>query len=62
MTINIWHKRGRFQEIGYRENIQSIVKGKTDTNKLYTSGHPLGQAIEFDFAEESTEETRAQVQ
>jgi hypothetical protein len=58
MTVNTWHKGGRFSQRCFRANIQQIVKGKTDKNILYTSGHPLGQGIDFDFEGETAEETR----
>ena len=58
MYANDWHKGGCFDERGHRANIQEIVKAKTDAGVVYTSGHPLGQAIDFTFKGETAEETR----
>jgi len=58
MYVNDWHKGGEFDERGHRANIQQIVKNKTVKDLLYTSGHPLGQAIDFTFKGETAEATR----
>mgnify|MGYP003641594648 FL=1 len=58
MTVNTWHRGGRFKERGHRANIQHIVKSKTDKDILYTSAHPLGMGIDFTFKEEKAEDTR----
>ena len=58
MYVNDWHKGGGFDERGHRANIQEIVKNKTVKDILYTSGHPLGQAVDFTFKGETAEETR----
>lgn len=43
-----WQKHGIiFDERGLRTNVCDIVKGKTDKNILYLSGHVLGIAIDF---------------
>ncbi len=47
ITINTWHKGGRFDERGYRDNLSEIVASKTDNDQLYTSGHVLGIALDF---------------
>jgi hypothetical protein len=58
MTVNTWHRGGKFKERGHRANIQYIVNKKTVNGILYTSGHPLGQGIDFTFEGETAEETR----
>jgi hypothetical protein len=58
MYANDWHKGGCLDERGHRSNIQEIVKAKTDAGIVYTSGHPLGQAIDFTFKGETAEDTR----
>jgi hypothetical protein len=59
MIVNTWHKGGRFKERGHRANVQHIVYNKTVDKKLYTSGHPLGMGVDFNFKGEMAEETRA---
>jgi len=58
MTVNTWHKGGRFSQRGHRANVQEIVQKKTVEGILYTSAHPLGQAVDFTFKGETAEETR----
>jgi hypothetical protein len=58
MFVNNWHKGGKFKERGHRANVQYIVHKKTVNLKLYTSGHPLGLGVDFDFKGETAEETR----
>ena len=58
MTVNNWHTGGRFQERGHRANTQKIMRDKTANRVLYTSAHPLGMGIDFDFKGETAEETR----
>lgn len=48
ITINTWHKGGKFKQRGLRSNIQQIVRRYTKLLKLYLSGHPLGEAFDFD--------------
>lgn len=47
ITINTWHRGGRFDERGYRDNLSEIVTSKTDNDQLYISGHVLGIALDF---------------
>ena len=47
MIVNNWHKGGKFDERGYRSNLQYIAKNKTLSGVLYISGHVLGKAIDF---------------
>lgn len=58
MYANNWHTGGSYDERGHRANIQDIVKSKTEKGIVYTSGHPLGLAIDFTFKGETAEETR----
>ena len=46
-TINTWKQGGSFDERGLRTNLSDIVKGKTNKNSLYLSGHVLGKAFDF---------------
>lgn len=47
ITVNTWHKGGRYDERGYRDNLGPIVVGKTVSGELYVSGHVLGCAFDF---------------
>jgi hypothetical protein len=55
ITVNNWHKGGKFTQRGLRTNISPIVKAKTS---LYLSAHIFGQAVDFDVAGLSAEEVR----
>lgn len=59
ITINDWKWGGKFTQRGLRENLSEIVKSKTDNNILYLSGHPLGQASDFDVEDMTAGEVRA---
>ena len=48
ITVNNWHKGGKFQQRGLRDNTQSIVQRKTAKGQLYLSAHVLGKAVDFD--------------
>ena len=48
MTINTWHKGGRFSQRGLRTNISQIVYKKAVNGKLYLSAHVMGKAVDFD--------------
>lgn len=57
-TVNDWYWGGRFDERGYRSNIQHIAKEKTLDGVLYLSGHPLGCAFDFKVKEMGSESVR----
>lgn len=46
-SVNNWLWGGEYSQRGFRENLSEIVLNKTLKNKLYTSGHVLGCAIDF---------------
>lgn len=48
ITINTWHRGGRFTQRGLRSNIQNMFRQLTKSGKLYLSGHVLGEAFDFD--------------
>lgn len=58
ITINDWYWGGMYDERGYRDNVSPIMKGKTEDNKLYLSGHVLGCAVDFDVKGMSPDEVR----
>lgn len=47
IAINDWFWGGQYDERGLRTNLCPIVIAKTKANKLYLSGHVLGNAIDF---------------
>ncbi len=54
MTVNY----GSSEQRGLRTNIQSIVKDKTERNKLYISAHILGKAVDFDIKGMTAQQVR----
>ena len=58
IAVNNWDSNGRFSQRGLRTNIQPLVKGKTDRNKLYISAHILGKALDFDVKGMTAQEVR----
>ncbi len=48
ITVNTWHRGGRFSQRGLRSNVQSLFKGFFQKGRLYLSGHVLGGAFDFD--------------
>ena len=57
-NVNNWHKGGSYDERGFRSNIQPIVKGRTNKNKLYLSGHPIGKAFDYQVSGMNAEDVR----
>ena len=53
ITINTWHKGGSFTQRGLRCNMCQLVKDKKTT---YVSAHILGQAIDFNVQDHTTED------
>lgn len=47
LYINNWKSGGPFEERGYRANIDSISKGKTEDDKPYLSTHALFMASDL---------------
>lgn len=58
ITINTWHKGGRFSQRGLRTNVQDIFRGFFMSLRLYLSAHVLGEAIDFDVEGMTAEEVR----
>ncbi len=58
ITINNWFWGGKFSQRGLRSNVQHIFKRMTELRKLYLSGHPLGEAFDFDVEGMTPEEVR----
>lgn len=48
ITVNNWLWGGRFTQRGLRTNLSSLVRIKTDQNRLYLSAHRQGMALDFD--------------
>lgn len=46
-SVNNWVWGGIYDERGFRENLCSICKDRTNNGILYTSGHVLGCAFDF---------------
>lgn len=44
ITVNTWHKGGKYDERGLRCNMCPLVKGK---KSIYLSAHCLGMALDF---------------
>lgn len=57
-TVNTWFNGGKYDERGYRSNVQDIVKRKTLRNSLYLSGHPMGKAFDFKVSGMESEDVR----
>jgi len=58
ITINNWFWGGDFDERGLRCNLDPIVKGKTNNNKIYLSAHVLARAVDFDVSAMTAHEVR----
>lgn len=62
ITINNWHKGGKFSQRGLRSNVQNIFRQLTLSLKLYLSGHVLGEAFDLDVKGMSSIEVRNWIQ
>lgn len=58
ITVNNWHKKGRFSQRGLRSNMQNIFRQMFWSRKLYLSGHVLGEAFDFDVKGMSANDVR----
>lgn len=58
MVGNTYKSKGTFSQRGYRCNLCQLVSSATTHNKLYTSAHPLGKALDFFNPGWSAENTR----
>ena len=61
ITINTWLWGGKFSQRGLRTNICSMVKKKTNLNRLYLSAHVLGKGIDFDVEGMTADEVRSRL-
>ena len=58
ITINTWHKGGKFSQRGLRTNVQNIFRQMFKSGKLYLSGHVLGEAFDLDVKGMSASQVR----
>ena len=58
ITLNNWHRGGRFTQRGLRTNIQGIFKGFFRRGVLYLSAHVLGCGFDFDVRGMSANQVR----
>lgn len=58
ITINNWHKGGRFSQRGLRTNLQKIFFDAFKAKRLYLSAHILGRAFDFDVKGMTANEVR----
>lgn len=57
-TVNDWFWGGMYDERGFRDNTQPILKENTIDGILYLSGHPLGCAFDLKFKHTTAENAR----
>ena len=62
VTINNWHKGGKFQQRGLRTNLQNIFSQMFKSRKLYLSGHVLGEAFDMDVSGLTASQVRKWIQ
>lgn len=58
ITINNWVWGGDLDERGFRSNLDSIVKNKTDEDILYCSAHMRGMAFDLNVEGMTTQEVK----
>lgn len=58
ITVNNWHKGGRFSQRGLRTNISPMVLKKSAIGRLYLSAHMMGKALDFDVKGMNADEVR----
>jgi hypothetical protein len=58
VTVNTYGNAGKYSQRGYRCNLCSLVKDKTDLNELYLSAHTRFQAVDFQVNDMGDEEVR----
>lgn len=62
IAINNWHTGGKFSQRGLRSNLSNIFRQMFYSNKLYLSGHVLGEAFDLDVKDMSPREVRVWIQ
>jgi hypothetical protein len=58
ITVNTYGNAGKYSQRGYRCNLCSLVKDKTDAGELYLSAHTRFQAVDFQVNDMLDEEVR----
>jgi hypothetical protein len=58
ITANTYGNAGKYSQRGYRCNLCSLVKDKTDAGELYLSAHTRFQAVDFQVNDMLDEEVR----
>lgn len=58
ITVNTWHRGGRFSQRGLRTNVQTIFMNMFKRRKLYLSAHVLGEAFDLDVKGYTASEVR----
>ena len=58
ITINNWHRGGKFSQRGLRSNLSSIFMSKFKKGRMYLSAHVMGRAIDFDVKGMTAEQVR----
>jgi hypothetical protein len=58
ITINNWHRGGKFSQRGLRSNLSSIFMSKFRKGRMYLSAHVMGRAIDFDVKGMTAEQVR----
>jgi len=58
LYCNDWDMGGKFDERGFRANLDPLVASKTKAGKLYCSAHCRGQAIDLSSGKMTAEEMR----
>lgn len=61
MYVNNWVSGGKYDERGFRCNLSTIVKEKTDDGVLYMSGHSVGAAVDFTVKGMTAESARRKI-
>ena len=62
ITINTWHLGGKLSQRGLRSNLSNIFRQMFKSQKLYLSGHVLGEAFDLDVKTMSPREVRNWIQ
>ena len=62
MTINNWHKGGKFSQRGFRCNICQLVKDKTLKGLIYLTSHANGAAFDCDVNGLTAEQARRKIE
>jgi len=58
IVINSYGTGGKYSQRGYRCNLCSLVKDKTDAGQMYLSAHTRFQAVDFNVSDMLDEEIR----